>query len=183
MDADWPASCSVSTTVSTMLLEMRDDTASPPDSAEWGPAVPLQAGDLHIGLRPCTLTTVVGSCVTVCIHDPAARVGGANHYLLPYNLNSGEALRYGAVSIPRLVNELLKGGARRCRLEAKVFGGACMLAALRVRPDHLGHQNVRLAERLLAENGIPIVAQDTEGDRARRVFFRTDNGAVWVKKL
>lgn len=149
----------------------------------WGAAVYLQPGDLHVGLTPCTLTTIVGSCVAVCIHDPGVQVGGANHYLLPYNLNSGEALRYGAVSIPRLVHELLRRGARKGRLEAKVFGGACMLTTLRARTQHLGAQNVQLAQRLLAEHGIPIVAQDVEGDRARRIFYRTDSGAVWLKRL
>jgi chemotaxis protein CheD len=117
------------------------------------------------------------------MHDSDAQVGGANHYLLPYNLNSGDALRYGAVSIPRLVDELVRRGARKSRLEAKVFGGACMLMTARTRAQHLGAQNVRLAQRLLAEHGIPIVAQDVEGDRARRIFYRTDSGAVWLKRL
>jgi chemotaxis protein CheD len=152
-------------------------------ASAWGATVYLQPGELHVGQTPCTLTTIVGSCVAVCIHDPGARVGGANHYLLPYNLNSGEALRYGAVSIPRLVDELLRRGARKGCLEAKVFGGACMLMTLRGPAQHLGAQNVQLAQRLLAERGIPIVAQDVEGDRARRIFYRTDSGAVWLKRL
>jgi len=173
-----------------MLLERRyshefgEDTAAvagPP--ATWGASVYLQPGELHVGQTPCTLTTIVGSCVAVCMHDSDAQVGGANHYLLPYNLNSGDALRYGAVSIPRLVDELVRRGARKSRLEAKVFGGACMLMTARTRAQHLGAQNVRLAQRLLAEHGIPIVAQDVEGDRARRIFYRTDSGAVWLKRL
>jgi chemotaxis protein CheD len=156
---------------------------SPHPPSAWGAALYLQPGDLHVGQTPCTLTTIVGSCVSVCIHDPGARVGGANHYLLPYNLNSGVALRYGAVSIPRLVDELLRRGARKGCLEAKVFGGACMLMTLRDPAQHLGAQNVQLARRVLAERGIPIVAQDVEGDRARRIFYRTDSGSVWLKRL
>jgi chemotaxis protein CheD len=163
--------------------EIEQGAAAPGMPGEWGTAVYLQPGDLHVGATPCTVTTIVGSCVAVCVHDPGARVGGVNHYLLPYNLDSGEALRYGAVSIPRLVSEVLRAGGRRGHLEAKVFGGACMLASLRPRAEHLGAQNVQLACRLLAEQGIPIVARDTEGDRARKIYFRTDDGAVWLKKL
>jgi len=132
-----------------MLLERpysqeSEESASAGAPGTWGAAVYLHPGDLHVGLTPCTLQTIVGSCVAVCIRDPLIGIGGANHYLLPYNLNSGEALRYGAVSIPRLVNELVRGGARRSRLEAKVFGGACMLTTLRARAQHLGAQNVQL---------------------------------------
>jgi chemotaxis protein CheD len=155
--------------------------AGPPGA--WGATVYLQPGELHVGQTPCTVTTIVGSCVAVCIYDSGARVGGANHFVLPYDLDSGAALRYGAVSIPRLVNELLRRGAHKGCLEAKVFGGACMLMTRRARTQHLGAQNVQLAQRLLAEHGIPIVAQDVDGDRARRIFYRTDSGAVWLKKL
>ncbi len=159
--------------------------AMPPPAGQLAgrPGVYLQPGDLHVATGASRVTTIVGSCVAVCIHDAQAGLGGVNHYLLPYNLNSGEELRYGVVAIPRLVNELLRLGARRDRLQAKVFGGACMLPALRARAEHLGAQNVQLAYRLLSEHGIPIVARDVEGDRARKIVYHTGDGAVWLKKL
>jgi chemotaxis protein CheD len=177
--------------VLTMLLDRLHDGDLGPSAPAFlrplgdasGTGVYLQPGDLHVGLSPCRVTTIVGSCVAVCIHDAQAGLGGLNHYLLPYNLNSGEELRYGAVAIPRLVSELLRLGARKERLVAKVFGGACMLPALRDRAEHLGSRNVQLAYRLLAEHRIPIVARDVEGDRARKVVYQTGSGAVWLKKL
>jgi chemotaxis protein CheD len=146
-------------------------------------ALYIHPGELHASDTPCTLTTIIGSCVTVCLHDPEAGVGGANHYLLPHRLSSGNDLRYGEIAIPRLVQMTLNLGARRERIEAKVFGGAHIVATPHHGAQRLGSQNVQIAHRLLANERIPIVALDVEGDRARKIVFCTDTGLVRLKRL
>jgi chemotaxis protein CheD len=144
----------------------------------------LLPGQLHASAVPCEILTIVGSCVAVCLCDAQARVGGANHYLLAQPLGHGNELRFGTAAIPRLVQALVELGARRERLEAKVFGGARIVAA--APPPgvlHLGARNVAIARELLARDGIRIVAEDVEGNHARRVLFQTGTGATQLKRL
>jgi chemotaxis protein CheD len=143
----------------------------------------LPPGQLVVCADPCAVTTIVGSCVAVCLMDRVARVGGMNHYILPFKARNDDCLRYGAVAIPRLIDGVLAMGGRRDRLEAKVFGGASVVGALCHDGDHLGSRNVRLARQILSENGIPIIAEDVNGDRGRKVFFQSDEGTAWVRKL
>jgi chemotaxis protein CheD len=143
----------------------------------------LQPGELLAHDAPTTLLTIVGSCVAVCIFDPTTSIGGATHYLLPKHLSPDGALRYGVVAIPRLVRDLVTLGACERHLAAKVFGGARMIASQRPEAGRLGAQNVELAYRILGELRVPIVASDVHGTQARRIVFRTDDGAVWLRRL
>jgi chemotaxis protein CheD len=121
------------------------------------------------------LTAILGSCVACCLHDPLARVGGMNHFLLPGDVSSGDdSLRYGVNSMELLINGLLRRGARRDRLEAKLFGGARVLAGL----SDVGSQNAAFARRFLKAEGIPTVAESLGGDQARRVRFSPTTGAA-----
>ena len=134
--------------------------------------------------EPYAVTTILGSCVALCLHDHQARVGGVNHYLLPLQLGRRDAPRYGSAAIPMLIDKLLALGARRDRLVAKVFGGACVMSGGdEQRRTHLGAQNTEVAFRLLAEEGIPVTAEDVHGNRGRKVVFHTDDGSAWVKRL
>lgn len=139
-------------------------------------AVHVIQGDFAISDRPHTyLTTVLGSCVAVCLHDPARKIGGLNHFLLPGGSGDGQdCMRYGAYAMELLINSLLKQGAERHRLVAKVFGGARMTKGLR----DIGGANAEFAETFLKDEGIPVIAGDLRGDKARRVRFWPANGAA-----
>ena len=102
-------------------------------------------GEFHVSDEPdLMLTTILGSCVAACVRDPVTGVGGMNHFLLPGE-EGGEGLRYGVQSMELLVNALLRRGARRDRLEVKLFGGARLIDGL----TDVGSQNAAFAERFV----------------------------------
>jgi chemotaxis protein CheD len=147
-------------------------------------SVYLHPGQLHVATEPTLVTTILGSCVAVCLWDITQGIGGINHYLLPVGLKTASnGLRYGNVAIEHLLEKLERTGARRSNLRAKVFGGACVLDAMRDRANHLGDKNVEMAQRVLAEAGIPVVASDVGGSRGRKLIFYPHDGTVLVKLL
>ena len=117
------------------------------------------------------LSTILGSCVAACLRDPVAGVGGMNHFLLPGNASSpmtgGDATRYGVHLMELLINGLLKQGARRDRLEAKIFGGAKTISTF----SNVGEQNAAFAVQFLRDEGIPVVGSSTGGDVGRKIEF------------
>jgi chemotaxis protein CheD len=119
------------------------------------------------------LVTVLGSCVAACIRDPIAGVGGMNHFLLPGSSeNRRVGISHGVHAMELLVNDLLRHGARRDRLEAKLFGGARMVEGL----TDVGAQNAAFAERFLKDEGIPCLGGSLRGEHARRVQFWPASG-------
>lgn len=114
------------------------------------------------------LTTVLGSCVSTCLHDPEAMVGGMNHFLLPGDL-SGATLgeSYGVHAMELLMNDLYKLGAQRERLVAKVFGAANMLGS----SSPVGIKNAKFIREFLGNEGIPTAAESLGGNQARRIQF------------
>lgn len=142
----------------------------------------LHPGQLVVSHEPAEIVTVLGSCVAVCIWDTARRIGGANHFLLPYWSGNGHSSpRFGNVATRALVAELLRLGCRRGGLQAKIVGGACVVDAFRGRPDHLGIQNADAARRALADEGVSVVGEDVGGARGRRMVFHTANGECHVR--
>lgn len=131
--------------------------------------MPVIQGEFKISSDPnVVLTTILGSCVAACLRDPRAGIGGMNHFLLPGAGDSGGlATRYGVHLMELLINELLKNGARRDRLEAKIFGGAQTMA----RFSNIGHQNAEFAVRFLNDEGITIVNASTGGSLGRKLEF------------
>lgn len=118
------------------------------------------------------IVTVLGSCVAVCLHDPQARIGGMNHFLLGepvagQSLGGKELQRYGIHAMEFLINEMMRRGAARHRLRAHLYGGANVVSALRP----VGDGNAAFARRFVAEVGIHLVRSDLGGVRARRVEF------------
>jgi chemotaxis protein CheD len=122
------------------------------------------------------LTTILGSCVAACMRDPVTGVGGMNHFLLPGSVETlasgGDATRYGVHLMELLINGLLKQGARRDRLEAKIFGGAKTIA----RFSNVGEQNARFARQFLTDEGIKIVGESTGGEHGRKLEFWPSTG-------
>jgi chemotaxis protein CheD len=154
---------------------------------EVGTLVPncfLKQGMIAVSQEECIITTVLGSCISVCLWDTIAGIGGMNHYMLP--LWNGEGLpspRYGNIAIPRLIEKMTGSGGKKSNLRAKVFGGAEMLSVLKESKMKIGAQNIILAEDLLTKEGIPIVSIDVGGHRGRRIQFNTKTGAVMLKRL
>ncbi|MDP1912914.1 chemotaxis protein CheD [Brevundimonas sp.] len=120
------------------------------------------------------LTTILGSCVAMCLRDPETGVGGMNHFLLPEGAGSGTdaGRRYGAYAMEVLINDCLKAGARRDLLEAKLFGGGRMFDSLK----DVGLANADFAERFLRDEGITVVGGSLRGRGGRRVQYWPTSG-------
>lgn len=148
-------------------------------------AVKLLPCEYYVTNRSAVLLTVLGSCVAACLHDPLARVAGMNHFMLPDEAEEGAddpaAMRYGTHAMDVLVRELVRAGARRERLQAKVFGGAAVLPNM---PSlNVGDRNAEFVLRYLQAEKINLYAQDLGGSQPRRVGFLAESGKVVVRKL
>ncbi len=146
-------------------------------------------GEFYITTADEGITTVLGSCISACIRDPVVRIGGMNHFMLPEDTTQGKsawldacaglATRYGSFAMESLINGLLKLGARRERLEVKLFGGGHVLrAALEV-----GDRNIQFARQWLRTEGFHISAEDVGSDVPRRIIYIPSTGKVQVKHL
>lgn len=133
-------------------------------------------GDYAISRDPdTTLSTILGSCVAVCLFDPKNRVGGMNHFLLPTDRGeSGRNIRYGAHAMELLINELMKSGGQRANFQAKIFGGARMIGSL----GDIGGANAVFAREFLAREGIACLSESVGGTSARRLQFVPTTGAA-----
>lgn len=155
------------------------------DVSDTRPARTLHIGqgEHQISSEPgVVITTILGSCIAACIRDPKAGIGGMNHFLLPEGdaaADSEAGRRYGVNAMERLINGLLAAGARRERLEAKLFGGASMFDRLR----DIGGQNAAFAHRFLNAEGISIVGGDTGGGMARRIRYWPTTGQAQQRLL
>ncbi|WP_024890260.1 chemoreceptor glutamine deamidase CheD [Luteimonas huabeiensis] len=132
------------------------------------------------------LVTVLGSCVAACLRDPLLGIGGMNHFMLPDasggdGARDGAPARYGSYAMELLINDLLKRGASRQRLEAKVFGGANVLKGFASNP--VGSRNAEFVGDYLRAERIPVVASDLRGIHPRKVWFFPDSGRVVVQRL
>jgi chemotaxis protein CheD len=131
-----------------------------------------------------TLTTVLGSCVAVCVRDLRSGIGGMNHFLLPRDAterkpNSDSSLIYGMYSIERLINAVIDKSANKRNLEVKVFGGARMLG----ENLNVGEVNSQFVEDYFHKEGMTVAASDLRGEKARKVSFVPATGQVFVAKL
>ena len=127
------------------------------------------------------LVTLLGSCVAACLYDPVVKVGGMNHFMLPGEDGKSVCARYGAHAMELLINDLLKRGARRQHLLAKVFGGGNVLSGFHVDP--IGTRNARFVLEYLAAERIPVMAQDLGDIHPRKVWFFVQTGRTLVKRL
>ncbi|MEJ8561285.1 chemotaxis protein CheD [Yoonia sp. GPGPB17] len=138
--------------------------------------ITIVQGDFAVSTNPdVIMSTVLGSCVAVCLYDPDAGVGGMNHFLLAGTGGQrGRDLRYGVNAMELLINRLLRAGAERHKLRAKLFGGARMTTHAR----DIGPSNANFAEEFLKQEGIPCISQSLGGEQARRVQFTPTTGAA-----
>lgn len=143
-------------------------------------------------LHPCTIfvhreehwvSTILGSCVAVCLWDPEQQVGGMNHFMLP--LWNGEGLptpRYGNIAIEKLIEKMQALRCPKERLVAKAFGGARVIKS-EIGITSIGDRNIDLAREILAEQGIPLVASQLGGLQGLKILFNTRTGHVLVARM
>lgn len=147
-------------------------------------AVKVLPGEYYVTASNMVLVTVLGSCVSACVRDREKGVGGMNHFMLA---DGGEndaisaSARYGTYAMEILINHLLKMGARKSALEAKVFGGGRVMASL--SSSQVGDRNARFVIDFLATEGIPVAAKDLLDVYPRKVYYFPNSGRVLVKKL
>jgi chemotaxis protein CheD len=130
------------------------------------------------------LVTILGSCVTACIRDPLAAVGGMNHFMLPESGGAGwdtasDSMRYGNVAMERLINDILARGGARDRLEIKTFGGGNVMRGT----ANIGHRNADFVEQYLAAENLSIAARHLRGNLPRRVHYFPITGKVLLMEL
>ena len=159
-------------------------TGEHPRTPDGVRSVYLHPGNLMVSNTPCQVETLLGSCVAVGVWDSETGVGGMNHFLLPTIAGAAVASpKFGNVAMERLLARVIAAGGRPHALKARIFGGASVLQALRGISGQLGRSNVDLARKLLLDAGIRVVSSDVEGERGRKVTFRTHDGAMTVRML
>ncbi|MFN0316275.1 MAG: chemoreceptor glutamine deamidase CheD [Burkholderiales bacterium] len=148
-------------------------------------AVKLLPGEFYVTGEKLLLVTVLGSCIAACIRDTVTGIGGMNHFMLPESADgdstNGSPARYGAFAMEVLINSLMKLGARRNFLEAKVFGGGAVMKEL--SSSNVGERNTAFAMDFLKTEGIKVVAKDVLDIFPRKVYFFPATGKVMVRKI
>lgn len=161
-------------------------SSSLPPEFDRGVVTTVHQGDCLVSSSAdLTYSTVLGSCISACVRDVVANVGGMNHFLLAEQSGSakdryGASARYGAFAMEQLINKVLsQGTGRKGNLEIKVFGGGKINAAL----DDVGAKNIQFVRQFLADEGYTMASQDLGGTYARRVLFKPNSGRAFVKRL
>jgi chemotaxis protein CheD len=143
----------------------------------------LMAGGIFIHQDAYIVTTVLGSCVSVCIWDSAKKMGGINHYMLPFWNGEGLASpKYGTIAIPKMIEKMIELGSVKRNLQAKIFGGGEVFG----KPNalmNIGERNILIAQSLLEKEHIQIVSADVGGMAGRKIVYDLFTGNVFVKKL
>ncbi|MDD2563557.1 MAG: chemotaxis protein CheD [Salinivirgaceae bacterium] len=141
----------------------------------------LYPAAMFFSAEPHLVHTILGSCVSVCLYDKERKYGGINHYMLPFWNGQGLASpKYGNIAIEKLIDQMLRKGSRKENLIAKVFGGGEVIDTSS-NLFNIGKRNIEIAEVMLKEEGIKIVASDTAGKFGRKIQFNTQTGAVLMK--
>lgn len=158
----------------------------------WDPVqahitVKVLPGEFYVSGQQELITTVLGSCVAACIHDPRRQLGGVNHFMLPEPLGErdgwsstiGRAARYGSDAMEQLINALLAAGSQRSDLQVKLFGGGRVLA----QHTDIGRRNIEFAQRYVAAEKLNLVASDLGDVYPRQIQFFPRSGRVRVRLL
>ncbi|MHB1676835.1 MAG: chemoreceptor glutamine deamidase CheD [Sulfuriferula sp.] len=150
-------------------------------------AAKLLPGEYYYTDQNMVIVTVLGSCVSACIRDRVTGIGGMNHFMLPdmgtndVNNPASPSMRYGTHAMEILINDLLKAGAKRQNLEAKVFGGGNVLKGF--SQMNVGERNAQFVRHFLHTQHMPIVAEDLNDIYPRKVYFFPQTGKVLVRKI
>lgn len=173
---------------STRLDELKSQSRKPGEASFFYKdhhfqydAVKVLPGEYFVSNEDLVIMTVLGSCIAACIWDGKARAGGMNHFMLPDGDGSDGAGRYGSYAMELLINEMLKKGARRESMQAKIFGGAQVMAGFTTL--NVGERNTKFVLDYLATERIPVVSQDVLDIHPRKVCFFPLTGKALVKRL
>jgi chemotaxis protein CheD len=161
------------------------NTSLPPEF-DRGVVTTIHQGDCQVAKgADVTFSTVLGSCISACIRDRVAQVGGMNHFLLAEQSGSardryGASARYGAFAMEQLINKVLsQGTGNKANLEIKIFGGGKINSAL----DDVGAKNIEFVRQFLIDEGYVAASEDLGGTYARRVLFKPHSGRAFVRRL
>jgi chemotaxis protein CheD len=152
-------------------------------------AAKLLPGEFYVSMNGELITTVLGSCVSACIRDTKAGIGGMNHFMLPIDISRdgktwkntpvNTQTRYGNIAMERLINVILAGGGKRENLEIKLFGGG---KVLQIDTD-IGSKNIDFVKHYLETEGLAVTAEDVGGNRPRKIQYYPSTGRARVKSL
>lgn len=150
-------------------------------------AAKISPGEYYYTDKDMVIVTVLGSCVSACIRDSISGIGGMNHFMLPDSAAAdkdspvSESMRYGTYAMEVLINQLLRNGARRENLEAKIFGGGNVLKSFTTM--NVGDRNAIFVRKFLKEERIRVISEDLLDIYPRKVYYFPKTGRVLVKKL
>jgi chemotaxis protein CheD len=133
---------------------------------------------------PCQITTILGSCISVCLWDSKLKIGGMNHYML--SLWNGDGLaspKFGNIAIEKLIEKMIKLGSDQKNLQAKIFGGADLFDRSKRESVTIGGMNIKIAEEILKRQRIRIVNCSVGGKQGRKIIFNTSTGEVLLKYI
>ena len=159
------------------------------DNTHDAPAAKILPGEYYVSIGHELISTVLGSCVSACIRDPDTGVGGMNHFMLPGDGHQGMAnwggsqclsTRYGVAAMESLINDVLKQGARKSRLEVKLFGGGDIL---QLQNSNVGEKNVKFVQEFVQAEGLHVAAADLGGPNPRSVIYFPGSGRVLMRRL
>lgn len=173
---------------SNSLLSLRQHARKPGEASFFffdhhfqSDAVKVLPGEYFVADSDILIMTVLGSCIAACIWDTKAGVGGMNHFMLPEGDSSDTSGRYGSYAMELLINEMIKLGARRESMQAKVFGGGQVMAGFTTM--NVGERNTQFVLDYLHTERITVVSKDVLDIYPRKVVFFPTTGKAMVKKL
>jgi chemotaxis protein CheD len=142
-------------------------------------AVKILPGEYFVYREDILIMTTLGSCIAACLWDRDAKVGGMNHFMLPEG--DADSGRYGSFAMELLINEMMKHGATRATMEAKVFGGGQVIDGMTTM--NIGERNTAFVTDYLKTERIPIMSKDVLGPHPRKVCFLPASGKAMIKRL
>lgn len=147
--------------------------------------ISIHIGEYYADREPAVIHTVLGSCVAACLFDPYTRTGGMNHILLPGKADLkkyDDSARYGVNAMELLINNMMRLGASRKYLLAKVFGGAHMMSGISIE-NGVGRKISSFVLEFLDRENIEVISKDVGGTDSRKIFFYTDTGEVFLRRI
>jgi len=150
-------------------------------------AAKISPGEYYFTDQDMVIVTVLGSCISACIRDTHLGIGGMNHFMLPTSSTAdkdspiSESMRYGSYAMEVLINQLIRNGARRDTMEAKIFGGANVIKSFTT--SHVGERNAEFVKEFLTNEGIAISSEDLLDVYPRKVYYFPKTGKVLMKKI
>lgn len=141
----------------------------------------LKPGDLFTSAEPAIYKTILGSCISVCIHDRIRKSGGMNHFIYADSNSLKNINTYGDISTENLIQEMISRGSRKENLIVKLYGGSSIGSSKAIYNP--GKKNIEMARKKLREWNIPIISEDTGGCYGRTIIFNTFTNEIHVKLL